>query len=159
MPGESKRRRSLIDRALVLAPSLPDAWVGKVQVLVEAGRERGDRRRAGPGRTRLPRDQATRTLAVCHAAAGNDEEATRLFRAALDADPDDPPTIRLAAEYYIKVRRLGEADPLIARIFDPRTRATVADLAWARRSRCLNLMRSGDQRQIDRGDRPDRPEP
>ena len=148
--GQIEEAEALIDRALGLAPSLPDAWVDKVQILVEAGRESEIAGVLDRAARALPGDQATRTLAVCHATAGNDEEATRLFRAALDANPDDPPTIRLAAEHFIKVRRLGEVDPLIARIFDPRTRATVADLAWARRSGCLNLMRSGDQRQIDR---------
>ena len=43
------------------------------------------------------------TLAICQTVAGNNEEAAKLFQSALNAHPDDPMTLCLATEYYIKV--------------------------------------------------------
>jgi len=148
--GQTQEAEKRLNRALQLAPGIPDVWISKVQFLREAGRKGEIPRVLDQAARALPKDQATKTLAICHATAGNDAEAAKLFQSALVLNPDDPPTLRLAADYYIKVLNLDKAEPLIAKLLDPRTKATAADMAWARRSEGLNLMRSGDQRQIDK---------
>ena len=63
--------------------------------------------------------------------------------------PDDPVTVCLAAEYYVKVLKLDQAAPLIEKLLDPKTKATPADVAWANRARGLLKIGSRDQREVD----------
>src|SRR5208283_3047337 len=97
----------------------------------------------------LTKDQLPRTLAVCHWLAGDNKEAARHFQRATDLQPEDPTTLRMAAEFHIKLLQLDKAAPLVNRLIDPRTRASRTDVAWANRARALSLMGSSDPRQLD----------
>jgi len=136
-------------RARELAPALPGVWIAEIQFLQKAGRAGEIARVLDQAARALPRDQAARTLALCHSIAGSNEEADKFFQSALSLQPGDVTTLRLAAEFYIKVLRLDKAAPLIEKLLDPETKATPADLNWAKRARGLVKMRSGDPRQID----------
>ena len=52
---------------------------------------------------------------------------------AIDLQPADPTTLRMAAEFYIKLLKLDKAAPLVDRLIDTRTRAPRTDVAWAHR--------------------------
>ena len=124
--------------------------MSQVQFLVEAGRKGEIPHVLEPSSSSLPSDQATRTLAICQIDRWATTRKPRSsFRRALDLNPDDPVTLRLAAEYYIKVLKLDKAEPLIAKLLDPKTKASPADVAWANRAVGLIKISSGDQRQID----------
>ena len=118
-----------------MAPGWSEAWITEVELLLAAGRGGEIRGVLDQAAAALPGEQGTLTLAVCHAMAGNDTDAARFFQAALDRKPADPTTIRLAAAFHIKLARFDLAEPLIARLIDPATQATPADVAWAARTR------------------------
>ena len=147
--GRTAEAEKPLKRALELAPGVPDVWVSQVQFLIEADRKGEIQHVLNRAAGALPTDQATRTLALCQTIAGHEAEAGKLFQSALDLNPGDAMTLRLAAEYYVKVLKLDKAEPLIAKLLDPKTKASPADVAWANRAVGLIKMSSGDQRQID----------
>ncbi|HKI17046.1 MAG TPA: tetratricopeptide repeat protein, partial [Isosphaeraceae bacterium] len=112
--GRTAEAEKPLKRALELAPGVSDVWVDEVRFLVDAGRTREIPQVLEQAGRVLPRDQVTKTLALCQSIAGNDEAAAKLFKSALDLNPDDPVTLRLAAEHYVKVLKLETAEPLIA---------------------------------------------
>jgi tetratricopeptide (TPR) repeat protein len=138
-----------LKRAIELAPRVADVWVDQVRFLVEARRSREIPQVIELAERALPRDHVGRTLALCHEIAGNHDEAAKLFESALKRHPDDPLTLRLAAEFYGKMMKFDKLKPLAAKLLDPRTKASPADVAWAKRSLALVKISSGAQRQID----------
>jgi len=138
-----------LSRAKELTPGLPGVWIAEVQLLLKADRRGQIPRILAEAARALPSDQVASTLALCHSIAGNDAEAAKLVGSALELKPNDVPTLRLAAEFYVKVLKLDRAAPLIEKIIDPKTKATPADVAWANRARALLKMQSGDPQQID----------
>jgi len=148
--GRTAEADKPLSRAMQLAPAVPEVWVDRVRFLVEANRTTEIPQVLDQAARALRPEQVPAALALCQSIAGNDEEASKLFESALKLHPDDPGLLRTAAGHYIKVLKLGEAQPLIAKLLDPSTESTAADRAWARRSVGLSLMKSGDQRQIDR---------
>jgi cellulose synthase operon protein C len=123
--------------------------VDKVRFLVETRRTREIPRALELARGVLPNDRVATTLAICQTVAGNNDESARLFQSAFKMQPDDPVTVCLAAEYYVKVLQLDQAAPLIEKLLDPQTKATPCDVAWANRARGLLKIGSRDQRQVD----------
>ena len=147
--GRTAEAEKPLKRAMALAPAVSEVWVNEVQYLVEANRKGEVPQVLEQAARALPKDQVAKTLGLCQTIAGNNDEAAKLFQSALDAHPDEPTTLRLAAEFYVKILKLDKAEPLIAKLLDPKAGASPADVAWANRSRGLIKISSGDQRQID----------
>ncbi len=133
--GRTDEVEGPLKRARQLAPGIPDVWITEVQFLIRAGRTGEIAGVLEQAARSLSKDQVTRTLAVCQSLAGNNDEAARLFQTELDRHPGDVATIRLVAEFYIKVLKLDKAKPLIDKLLDPVTKASPADVAWARRAK------------------------
>ena len=147
--GRTDEVEGPLKRARQLAPGIPDVWITEVQFLIRAGRTGEIAGVLEQAARSLSKDQVTRTLAVCQSLAGNNDEAARLFQTELDRHPGDVATIRLVAEFDIKVLKLDKAKPLIDKLLDPVTKASPTDVAWARRAQALDKMRSGNPQQID----------
>ena len=77
------------------------------------------------------------TLAQCHWSAGETSKAEALFRAAIKDRPHDAATLRLAASFFLDQNYPDRAAPLVAELFKPETRASQADVAWAKRSEMM----------------------
>ncbi len=149
LAGRCEEAQKPLARARELAPGMADVWVAQVQLLAKSRRTGEIPAILDRAAQALTKDQVPRTLALCYWLAGNDEEAARHFQMAIDLQPADPTTLRMAAEFYIKLLKLDKAAPLVDRLIDTRTRAPRTDVAWARRARALALMGSGDPRQVD----------
>jgi tetratricopeptide (TPR) repeat protein len=138
-----------LKRAEELASGTPDLWITKVKFLLASGRKAEVPQAIEQAGKALPRPQASRTIAHCQSLAGNDTEAEALLADALKQAPADPQTLRLAAEFYVKVFKLDRAEPLIARLRDPLTGASPANLAWANRAHALGLVATGRPEKLE----------
>ena len=132
--GRTAEAEKPMRRAIELAPAMPEVWVSKARFLVAADRKSEIAQVLKLAAHALPKEQVLKTLAMCQTIVGNDDEAGRLFQSALAEQPDDPMTLRLAAEHYVKVMQLEKVKPLLARLLDPRTKSSAADVAWANRA-------------------------
>ena len=147
--GRTAEAEKPLRRAIELAPAMPEVWVSKARFWSRLIVERIAQVLKLAAHA-LPKEQVLKTLAMCQTIVGNDDEAGRLFQSALAEQPDDPMTLRLAAEHYVKVMQLEKVKPLLARLLDPRTKSSAADVAWANRARGLVHMSSGDRGKLTR---------
>lgn len=133
-------------RALDLAPGLPDAWLSYVEYQVQAKvpTER-IRQTISAAEEKLPSSRASLTLAQCLDLIGDREAAKKQYQAATAAQPADPATLRLAADFYIRTKQYEKARPLLDRLLDPGTQASAADVSWANRSQAQLRIETGSR--------------
>jgi tetratricopeptide (TPR) repeat protein len=130
--GEEELRR-----AVELGPAQPDAWLAYVGYLVQSKQTDAARDAIEEARKALPKDRVASTVAQCLALVGEAKQAEALYRTSLTEKPNDPATLRAAAGFYVDQRRYDQAQPLLAKLIDPKTGTSVADVAWANRARGL----------------------
>jgi tetratricopeptide (TPR) repeat protein len=147
--GRLAEAEKLLLRALELSPDLPDVWIDRVRFLVLAKRSPEIPGVLDKASRALKPNQVPLTLALCLSIAGKDEEANKSFQSALTLNPDDLVTIRFAAEFYVKTLKLDQVEKLVAKILDPKSKASPAGIAWANRTRSFLKINTGDQRQVD----------
>lgn len=70
------------------------------------------------------------------------EHAELEYKAALDAFPDDPATIREVAFFYLRAKELNTATPLLQKLVDGK-KTPLGDLVWARRQLALVVAARG----------------
>ncbi|WP_165250219.1 tetratricopeptide repeat protein [Paludisphaera soli] len=138
-------------RATELAAGSPEAWLTLVASLVGEGRldeakaaMEAARKALPPGRTALM------TLAQCHAALGEVDQARKLFDQGL-ADAKNPPDrgeLRAATLFFARHGRSAQATGLIDRL-EALPAASAQDRAWNRRARGLVLSTTGRPEDLD----------
>jgi tetratricopeptide (TPR) repeat protein len=138
-----------LQRAVELGPGLPDAWLAYVQYLVRAQQIDQAKAAIEAARRSLAADRSAATLGQCLALVGETQQAKALFRAAVIAHPNDPTTLRPAAGFFVDQRQYDEAQPLLAKLADPKTGASAAVVAWANRIRGLMGLAAGRTAGID----------
>jgi tetratricopeptide (TPR) repeat protein len=121
--SRSKDAEPVLRRAVALAPTVPDAWVALIQYLTRAGDLDKAVATLTEARGKLPAAQATLPLAQCYEAVGRTEEARAVYRAALDARPEDLATVLSAASFFIRVGPVAEARSLVRKIIDKKATA------------------------------------
>src|SRR5208337_2455013 len=124
-------------RALDLAPSVPQTWQSWVEYLARTNQAQAARDAAAAAEKALSPVGSTLTLAQCHWSAGETSKAEALFREAIKDRPHDAATLRLAASFFLDQNYPDRAAPLVAELFKPETKASRADVAWAKRSEMM----------------------
>ena len=124
-------------QAVDLAPSVPETWQSWVQYLARTNQAQAARDAAAAAEKALSPVGSTLTLAQCHWSAGETSKAEALFREAIKDRPHDAATLRLAASFFLDQNYPDRAAPLVAELFKPETRASQADVAWAKRSEMM----------------------
>jgi tetratricopeptide (TPR) repeat protein len=133
-------------KAVELAPKVPDTWVALIQYLAHAGRKEQAEEAIRAAQAQLPAEQAPLALAQCHEALGQREQAQRLYRKALAAQPEDVSTRRAAAGFYLRTGQPREAEPHLRKLIDLQAKSA-EDAAWARRILAIVLAAGGDYQQ------------
>ena len=140
--GNHAQAEKLLRLAVDRAPHSPDTWVALVQLLHHEGKS------ADAVLTRaahkVPADRLDWTLALCHDALGQPEQAEALFQKALAQRPDDFILLGALAEFYRRQEQPARAMPLLKKMLDPDSAAPSAFRAQARRSLALLLAATGD---------------
>jgi tetratricopeptide (TPR) repeat protein len=133
-------------RAVELAADAPEAWVALIQHLAHEGEKEKAEEAIRAAERKLSRKQAPLALAQCYEALKQMDQAHKLYKEALTAQPDDVATRRNLANFYLRRGQVREAEPHLRRIIELRTRAP-EDAAWARRLLAIVLAASGDYHQ------------
>ena len=134
----------VLRRAVNLAGDALEPRVLLIRHLVEAGRTA-----AAEAEVRALEGQPTGrsnplVLARCRELVGQDPDA--LYRAALEAKPDDPETLRAVADYDLRKGRYDSANDLLTRLVGLEG-MTLADQARVRLVQALILGVKGDSRR------------
>lgn len=133
-------------RAVELAGDRPDAHVELVRYLAAAGLRDKAAAAAAAAAGALGEAKQPLALAECYRLAGRGDDADRLYRQALAANPDDPTTLREAGTRFIQAGRLRDAQPLLEHLVALGPEAG-DDARWARNSLALVLTAAGDPAQ------------
>jgi len=125
-------------KAVITADSSSSAaWVALVQALAR----RGDRDAAVSAikraSTQISEDRRPYALAQCYEAIRDYTQAESSYNAALAAAPEDPTIARRAADFYLRLSKKDQAQPLLEKLLKEDWEVTSVDQAWARRSLAL----------------------
>jgi tetratricopeptide (TPR) repeat protein len=147
--GRREDGEKALKRAVELGPGLPDVWLVHVRYLVESKQIDAAKAAIAAAQKALPVDRSALTLAQCFTLTGDITQAEALYGKALAEKPNDPATLRLAADFYVEQNRHDQALPLLARLVVPKTGALAADVAWAKRTGGLIGLGPGGRAGID----------
>ncbi len=131
--GQRKPAEAAFRQAVALAPAQADNWIALVQFLARTGRKAQAEATLAEARAKLPAKGAELALAQAYAAIDRPEVARQLYQGALRAHPDDAVALRTAAEFYLQVKDLDEAQKCLRSLLA----ASEKDPATARQARTL----------------------
>ncbi|MHB1424367.1 MAG: tetratricopeptide repeat protein [Gemmataceae bacterium] len=149
--SESKRRdaeaeaEKALYRAVEMAGNAPEGWVALVQHLVRTRQTDKAEAQIEKARDKLPPTQAPLALAQCYAALNKLDKARQLFDAALKARPDDVAALQIAADFYLRVNDLPEAERCLRRIIATAKRDRFAEVKARSLLAVLLAAQGGDE--------------
>ena len=141
--GKAEEAGKEFRRAIDLAPSVPLTWQTWVEYLARTNQTQAARNAAAAAEEALSSVGSSLTLAQCYWTTGDVSKAEALFGAAVKDRPHDAATLRLAASFFLDQNYPDRAAPLVAELFKPETRASRADIAWAKRSNMMVNLAGG----------------
>jgi tetratricopeptide (TPR) repeat protein len=147
--GRLDEAGAAFQRAQELAPTVPEVWVNRVRHLLLSNRKGAIASIINQAERAVSPEQRDATVAMCLSLAGNDAEAEPRIQAALDHNPDDLATIRLAIDFYIKNFKFEAVTPLLDRLASAESQLSDADKAWVNRVRGLIRLGAKGPREIN----------
>jgi tetratricopeptide (TPR) repeat protein len=151
LAGEKAKAEPALRRALELADTVPETWIAWVEYLFRTGQKDQAEAAIQQAQRKLPPDSAPLALALCYLATGHPDLAEERYQATLAARPNDPATLRVVADFYLRTGQNPKADPYLKRILDARIRAPEPLVIWARRNRAIGLALQGGYQRIREG--------
>src|SRR5262249_50453588 len=139
--GKEKEAEKPLRRAVELADNVPDTWLALVLYLVRMGRLAEADDTTQQAEAKLGKGSPV-ALALCREALGQNDQAQRLYQAALKENPQDLGILRSAAQFAIRVGRPQEAKPSLQALIDLKAKSP-RDAAWARRTLGLLIAAEG----------------
>lgn len=134
-------------RALALKPAEPAARVALIAYLADAKRTKDVDKELAEADRALPAESAPLGLAQCYQAAGRLDRAGELFEKARQQAPNNVPTLRASAAFYLQANNPARAQALLNEIITLTGDSDEAD--WARRSLAqLLALRGGHQAAV-----------
>ncbi|SIO61511.1 Tfp pilus assembly protein PilF [Singulisphaera sp. GP187] len=149
--GERAKAEAALRRGLELADSVPETWIAWVEYLSRTDQKALAEAAIARAKSKLPPDQAPLTLALCYMAMGQPDRAEEQYQQTLAARPNDPATLRIIADFYLRSGQNSKADPYLKKIVDTRIGSPEALVIWARRKRAFGLALQGGYQQIREG--------
>jgi tetratricopeptide (TPR) repeat protein len=147
MVGKPAEAEAPLRQAVQLAEKVPEPWIALVQYLVRSRKYDQAKTALEEAQQKLPPDQAPLGLAQCFEAIGNLKRAEEQYQKALATKPEDVGLLRILASFYQRHNQYNAAEPYLRKLLDPKTKATAAELAWARRALAGTLVASGGYQQ------------
>jgi tetratricopeptide (TPR) repeat protein len=137
-------------KAAEAAPQEPVVWVSRVQYLTLHRRDAEAMKKVlDEAHARLPQEKWRLTRAQCYEAMGKQEEAREAYLEAEKERPREVPVVRAAANFFLAVGRVQEAEPLLRRILSGGVdRPSAGDRDWARHGLALVLAAGTDFKRI-----------
>ena len=114
-------------------PAHPAAWLSLIHFLAAAGRATEAEKALAEGKQKVPRDQVPLFTIEGHQAMGHNEEASRLYEAAIAKAPGDAALIHRAVEFYRRAGKRENAELHLKRILAEGVKTGDTETAWARR--------------------------
>jgi tetratricopeptide (TPR) repeat protein len=140
-----KQARKIDDRASADKKSR-ELWITQVAVFHDLqDKERLDAA-LKEAEQRLARLDAPLSLAQCYEIVARFDDAEAQYKKALSAKPEDAPTLRSVATFYMLRGQLPKAEPLLRQLAT--LKAADADKAWAKRTLAIGIANRGDPRQL-----------
>jgi tetratricopeptide (TPR) repeat protein len=138
-------------RAVQLAKSVPETWVALVRFLADSGKLDQARAEVEKACTQLPGATTSLALAQCYEMIREPGRAGEVYKAALQARPDEPVTVRAAVTFLLRSSHLPEAEQQLRRLLDGKHNLPREEVTWARWTLALVLVSSQDPRRLTEG--------
>jgi tetratricopeptide (TPR) repeat protein len=148
-PTEQKKAEKELRRACELDDKAAETWVTLVAFLSANGKKKEAENAIEQATKKLPSEQAPLALAACYENIGDPKKAEEYYSAALKATPDDTAMLRNVAAFHLRHGDLGKAEPRLRTILDLGSKASSADLPWARRALAASLASNTDRRRFE----------
>lgn len=142
--NEQEKAKAAFLKARELAADNPETWVALVLYLANNNQMDAARAEVEAAERKLKGPTATLALANCNAVIGQVDKAATLFREALAAMPDDPNTLRSAADFYLRTGKPAEAQANLRKLIEVTRTTNPATFADARRTLAYLLTLDGD---------------
>lgn len=134
---------SELRRGLELDRNNPSAWVLLIALLAGTGRSEQAAALLEEAQRDLQGENRLLTLAQCHKAIGDLEEADACYRKALADRPDDPVVLRSVAEFCFQQSKLPQAAAALESMLRRGDSLPAQDRQWARRTLAAVLLQQG----------------
>ncbi len=134
--------------AVTLGGRQPETWVALVRYLANTGQFGKALDEIGTAGKVLDDKARPLALAQCYDALGALDRAEQGYRTTLAQQPDSVPAHRAAADFFLRLGKPRDAEPILRRLLDGKLGADEADVTAARRGLALVLARSGDPRRL-----------
>jgi tetratricopeptide (TPR) repeat protein len=128
-------------KAIALDEKKPDAWIALVQALVNRRARDRAAEAVRDAERKLPEKEAPLALAACYQALGELQKAEKLYDAALDAKPNDIPTLRGVVSFKLRQGKWKDAKKYLEKII---VQGSAEDKDDAKRTLGLVLAAQGD---------------
>lgn len=141
---EQEKAKAAFLKARELAEDKPEPWMALVLYLADNNQMDAARAEVEAAESKLKGPEATLALANCNAAIGKVDRAEALFREALSARPDDPNTLRAAADFHMRTGKSAEAQSNLRKLIAVTRTSSPETFAAARRTLAYLLTLDGD---------------
>ena len=148
--GQSPEAETHFKRATELGPGVPEVWLSYVQFLFNAGKVDKARLAVKEAFKVVPVGQSSLTVAQCAVMVGDDGLAEQQIESSLKADPQDPEALRIAIAFYLPRGRTDLVERYLDVLLNHAPRSTGYELAWARRTKALMLIRTGQPAEMEK---------
>lgn len=147
--GKFDEAEAELKKAVDMEKAAPDAWLALVLHYARTRQIEKATEAIEQARQKLPAAQAPKILAACYLAIGKRAQAEEQYKTALEATPNDPTTLRNLATLYIAGNQPTQAESVLRAMIDvEKSKATAADLAWARRTLASVLVATGSNQLV-----------
>jgi tetratricopeptide (TPR) repeat protein len=143
--------RKMCRQALELDPRIPEAWLGLVALLIDAGKKDEAKQALQQAQSRLPEDRTPLVLAQGYQMLGDLAQAEQHYQQAVGFDPENLTVIQNAARFYLQTGRNHQARKYLEQILRLAGREPekhLEPLTWSRRALARVLAGVEDYRQF-----------
>jgi len=130
-------------RATELGSKRPQAWVSRIQFLMNVNKPEEAARLVSEAEKALEPEEARLALPLCYTIIGRTDLARQKYDQALAEAPNDPRVVRAVVDFYIRTNNLVTAEDQLQKFFNGSLKASEDDLAWARRARAAIFLTRG----------------
>ncbi len=126
-------------KANQINPQSDGTWVALVQLLADIGQSQKAKPFIEKAEQTLKGDAAPLTIGLCWAMVNEPAKAEQKYKAAIEAFPKNCRYLRQLADLYIRSNKGSAAEPLLRKIIELQSPATLVDTCWARRNLAIIL--------------------
>ncbi len=139
LPEIARQAEEALRKACIIAPNAAECRVELVQLLMTTNQKEKACIAADDAKEMIPYQVAPLAMGYIYEALGETAKAGQSYEKALKARPNEPLTIRVLADFYVRHQNVAAATPLIQRLLSGDVQASENDLVIARRMKAVIL--------------------